>query len=170
MDDMHAERQKGRKAKKEKGRKGKSQKGGREKGRFVILCLYFSQRTMRPHATFSFFIFLSIFSFFYSPRSFLLVAPSPSLLPAFALNHLESVKFYQRTDQPTYGQTDKASYSDGRMLNYIFMKHCSLQSESENIVILSKWTKALKTHGPTDRRRDKAFYKDARTHLKTKYT
>ena len=63
----------------------------------------------------------------------------------------------RQTDQ----RIDKASYSEGRMLDYIF------HSEFVNIALfLSSLTKALRTdeptNGPTDQRMDKASYRITR--------
>merc|ERR1719370_1542531 len=83
--------------------------------------------TMRPQATFSFFIFLQLFHFFtlhIAPSSSSLLPPRPSFLLVLPSRPLS-----------------KSSKS-------------------------SIWTKALRTDGPTDRRTDKASYRDARTHLK----
>ena len=72
---------------------------------------------MRPQATFSFFILFTTFFIF---------SLSSSLLQ-HCLNHLESVKGHfslnltkalrtdGRTDQPTNGQTEEASYTDARV-------------------------------------------------------
>ena len=92
--------------------------------------------TMRPQATFSFFIFSLSLSPFHPRRSFLLIPPRPSFLfvplssSSLLLNRLESVKGHfssiwtkalptdGRTDgltnQPANQQTDKASYRDSR--------------------------------------------------------
>ena len=93
---------------------------------------------MRPLATFSYFIFLTTFSFFHSPRpsflpvppsspsllpprsSFLLVTPHPSFFPFPALSNSFTIRkgpFFidfdeSITDQRTDGPTDKASYRD----------------------------------------------------------
>ena len=101
--------------------------------------------TMRPQATFSFFIFLQLFHFFT-----LLVAPSSSSLlpprPSFLLVPLSSLSLF--LPRPELSES------------FRIRKRPFFTEFDESVT-------DQPTNGPTDQRTDKASYRDARTHLKS---
>jgi hypothetical protein len=94
--------------------------------------------TLRPQATFSFFIFFVIFFFVHFSKLFhtFKVETRPKALP---------------TDHPINRQADKASYRDDK-LRFNATKHDLNHSETEKIHFSLILTKALRTDQPTDGR------------------